>query len=138
MVLLSIAFVAMVLELIRRRRLKEEYSLLWLAAGGGLLVLSVGRPLLDEIAALLGIYYAPSAMFLLGGLGAMAIGLHLTMVISRLTDQNRALAQRLALLEERVRSGEDPPVAPPGQSDPPPDPASLPEAAGEADEGSMP
>lgn len=102
MVLISIAFLVTVFELIRRRRLKEEYSLLWLIAGGGLLVLSVGRPLLEDVAALLGIVYAPSAMFLLGGLGAMAIGLHLTMVSSRLSDQNRALAQRMALLEEKL------------------------------------
>jgi hypothetical protein len=99
MVLVSIAFVAVVLELVRRRRLKEEYSLLWLLAGAVMMILSVFRPLLERVAAFLGIFYAPSALFLVTALIAMAVGLHFTAVISTLTDQNRILAQRVALLE---------------------------------------
>jgi hypothetical protein len=99
MVLVSIVFIATVLELVRRRRLKEEYSLLWLFAGAVMMILSVFRPLLEKVAAFLGIFYAPSALFLVTALIAMAVGLHFTAVISKLTDQNRILAQRLALLE---------------------------------------
>lgn len=106
MIVVTLLFIFSVLELIRRRRLKEEYSLLWLLAGVVMLVLTVGRPLLDVLAAAIGIYYAPSALFLVAGLLAMALGLHFTAVISTLTDQNRVLAQRLAILEERVRRSE--------------------------------
>ena len=108
MIVVAIVFLVSVLELIRRRQLKEEYSLLWLVAGGVVLILSVARPLLENIAALLGVYYAPSALFLVGGLMAMVLGLHFTAVISRLTDQNRILAQRMALLEESVRRAASP------------------------------
>jgi len=107
MIVVAIVFLVSVLELIRRRRLKEEYSILWLVAGGVVLILSIIRPLLEDIAALLGIYYAPSALFLVGGLLAMVLGLHFTTVISKLTDQNRILAQKLALLDESVRRGEE-------------------------------
>jgi hypothetical protein len=106
MITVGVVFLLSVLEMIRRRRLKEEYALLWLLAGGVVLVLTVARPWLDVIAAVLGIYYAPSALFMIAGLIAMALGLHLTSVISMLTDQNRVLAQRIAILEERVREAE--------------------------------
>jgi len=111
MVLVSIAFIVTVLELVRRRRLKEEYSLLWLFAGAVMMILSVFRPLLERVAAFLGIFYAPSALFLVTALIAMAVGLHFTAVISKLTDQNRILAQRIALLEASLgndRSPEEP------------------------------
>jgi len=119
MVIVAVIFFLMILELIRRRRLKEEYSLLWLGAGGVLIILSVARPLLEKIAAMLGIDYAPSAMFLIAGLMGMALGIHLTMVISKLTDQNRKLAQRLAILEEAVRREHPPgpkPIEGPGDA----------------------
>jgi hypothetical protein len=106
MIAVGIVFILSVLELVRRRRLKEEYSLLWLLAGGVMVVLTVARPLLEVIARALGIHYAPSALFLVVGLVGMALGLHLTAVISTLTDQSRVLAQRVAILEERVRQVE--------------------------------
>jgi len=106
MIIVAVLFILSVLELIRRRRLKEEYSLLWLLAGAIMLVLTVARPLLEVLARAIGIYYAPSALFLVAGLLAMATGLHFTTVISSLTDQNRILAQRLAILEEKLRRTE--------------------------------
>jgi hypothetical protein len=102
MIIVAVAFLLTILELIRRRRLKEEYSILWLVAGGVVLILSIARSFLEEIARLLGIFYAPSALFLVAGLIGMVIALHFTMVISRLTDENRALAQRIALLADAI------------------------------------
>ena len=61
----SVALLVVVVELIRRGRLKERYSLLWLLAGGILLFLSSSRGVLDSIARLLGIFYPPSFLFLL-------------------------------------------------------------------------
>lgn len=107
MIAVTLLFILSVLELIRRRRLKEEYSLLWLLAGTVMLVLTIARPLLEVLATAIGIYYAPSALFLVAGLLAMAMGLHFTAVISLLTDQNRILAQRIAILEERLQRVED-------------------------------
>ena len=70
---------------------------------GILLILSIARSFLEQIAALLGIYYTPSALFLIGGLVAMAGALHFTAVVSKLADENRLLAQRMAILEEGLQ-----------------------------------
>lgn len=93
----------LVVELIRRGRLKERYSLLWLFAGAVLLVLSSSRTLLEFISHLLGIYYAPSLLFLLAFLFLLLITLHFTVVISGLSEKNKRLAQELALLRQEMQ-----------------------------------
>lgn len=103
----SIGALLLVLELVRRRHLREEYALLWLATGVVLLLLSLSRPLLDTLAALTGIFYPPSALFLVALLFVLTILLHFSIVLTRLSQQNRELAQQLALLRhdlERVAS----------------------------------
>jgi hypothetical protein len=88
-----------VLELVRRRKLKEEYSLLWLATAIVLIVLSVSRPLLDTLANLVGIFYPPSALFLVAMIFVLFILLHFSTVLTRLTQENKENAQQLALLK---------------------------------------
>ncbi len=87
-----------VLELVRERRLREEYSLLWLATAGVLLILSLSRPLLDVLATAIGIFYPPSALFVVALLFVLAILMHFSMVITRLTQENKEIAQQIALL----------------------------------------
>ena len=96
-----------VIELIRRGKLKERYSLLWLAAGVTLLVLSSSRSLLEYISHLVGIYYAPSFLFLMAFLFLLLITLHFSVVISGLSEKNKRLAQEIALLRQEMleRSG---------------------------------
>ena len=92
-----------VFELIRSRRLRERYALLWLATGLVLLVLSVWRGGLNTIARWLGVTsYPPAVLFAVGLLFVMLVLLHYSTVISKLADQNTILAQRLALLEARL------------------------------------
>jgi len=91
-----------VLELIRSRRLQERYALLWLLTGIVIFVLAVWRGLLSNIADLVGIAYPPSALFILASFFILVVLLHYSTVISKLSDENRILAQRLALLEHRV------------------------------------
>ncbi len=99
----SFSLVLVVLELIRSRRLRERYALLWLASGIVLLVLSLWRSGLNTIAGWFGIRsYPPAVLFAVGALFVLAVLLHYSTVISRLSDQNTILAQRLALLEERL------------------------------------
>ncbi len=95
----SLVLLLVVLELIRSRRLRERYALLWLLTAGVMLVLSVWRSGLDTIAGLVGIHYAPSALFAVAALFAVVVLLHYSTVISRLSDENAILAQRVALLE---------------------------------------
>lgn len=88
----------LVLELVRQRKLKEEYSLLWLATGGALIILSISRPLLDTLAAVVGIYYPPSALFLVAMIFVLFILLYFSMVLTRLAKENKEIAQQMAIL----------------------------------------
>ena len=102
----SVLLVLVVLELIRKRRLRERYALLWLATGVVLLVLSLWRSGLNTIAGWLGVRsYPPAVLFAVGLLFILAVLLHYSTVISRLSDQNVMLAQRLALLEQELHEG---------------------------------
>jgi hypothetical protein len=96
-----------IIELIRRRRLQERYALLWIATGGVMLVLAVWRSALDQFAQLVGVAYPPSALFMVAGLFVLVVLLHFSTVLSRLSDQNKTLAQRLALLEQQLREKEE-------------------------------
>jgi hypothetical protein len=93
---------ALVFELVRRRRLMERYALLWLFATALLLGLAVWRGLLETIAAAVGIAYAPSALFAIAFGFVLVMLLHFSLSTSRLTDQNKVLAQKLAQLQQRV------------------------------------
>jgi hypothetical protein len=107
--LASFALVLVVLELIRSRRLRERYALLWLATGIVLTALSAWREGLNTIAGWVGVRgYPPAVLFAVGMLFILAVLLHYSTVISRLSDQNVVLAQRLALLEQELRAREKP------------------------------
>ena len=100
----SIALLLIVFELIRSRRLRERYALLWLLTGIVLLVLSAWRSGLNTIARWVGVEtYPPAVLFAVASFFILAVLLHYSTVISSLSDQNSILAQRLALLESRVR-----------------------------------
>jgi hypothetical protein len=99
----SLLLILVVLELVRGRRLKERYALLWLATGVVLLVLSIWRDGLNTIAGWAGVTsYPPAVLFAVATLFILLVLLHYSTVISKLTDENVDLAQRIALLEERV------------------------------------
>ena len=92
-----------VLELIRGRRLKERYALLWLATGAVLLVLSLWRGGLNTIAGWLGVQcYPPAILFAAAIMFVITVLLHYSTVLSRLTDDNVLLAQEVALLRARL------------------------------------
>ena len=110
----SVILVLVVFELIRSRRLREQYALLWLATGIVLVILSAWRGGLNTIAGWLGVRgYPPAVLFAVGLLFVIVVLLHYSTVISRLSDQNVILAQRLALLEEELRATSSSP-RPPG------------------------
>lgn len=99
----SVILVLVVFELIRSRRLRERYALLWLLTGIVLVILSAWRGGLNTIAGWFGVKgYPPAVLFAVGLLFVIVVLLHYSTVISRLSDQNVVLAQRLALLETRI------------------------------------
>jgi hypothetical protein len=92
-----------VLELVRRRRLMERYALLWLLSALVLLGLAAWRDGLRVISRAIGIIYPPNALFFVAFGFVMLLLLHFSSAVSRLADQTKLLAQRAALLEERLR-----------------------------------
>jgi hypothetical protein len=102
-IVISGALLLGVLELVRRRRFLERYALLWLFSAMALLVLSAWKGLLETISNAIGVAYAPSALFVIAFGFILVLLLHFSLVVSRLADQNKVLAQRLALLEERQK-----------------------------------
>ena len=105
----SFCLVLIVLELIRQRRLQERYALLWLLTGLTLTALAAWRSGLNTIAGWVGIRgYPPAVLFAVGILFILVVLLHYSTVISRLSDQNTILAQKLALLETRLVEREEP------------------------------
>jgi hypothetical protein len=101
-ILATVGLFGLVFELVRRRRLMERYALLWLFSTAILLALAVWKPLLDRVAVAIGIFYAPSALFAVALGFILVILLHFSLVISRLADQTKVLAQRVGLLQERI------------------------------------
>ena len=103
----SVILVLVVFELIRSRRLREQYALLWLLTGIVLVILSAWRGGLNTIAGWLGVRgYPPAVLFAVGLMFVILVLLHYSTVISRLADQNVVLAQRLALLETKLKERE--------------------------------
>lgn len=98
----SVLLLLVVLELIRGRKLKERYALMWLATGVVLLALSVWRGGLNTIAGWLGVDYAPAILFAVATLFVIVVLLDYSTVLSRLSDQNTLLAQEVAILRTRV------------------------------------
>jgi hypothetical protein len=122
LLLLGLSILAMTLELIRRRRLREEYAVLWVCTGIMILVLVVMPNILFSVAAWLGLDHGVLMTFLCF-LFLAAIVLHYSVVISRHSEREKHLAQELALLRDeleklRAESRESPP--PPAEPKPRP------------------
>lgn len=100
----SVCLFLVVLELVRQRRLLERYALLWLASAFGLVALSASDRLLQLLADALGAAYPPSALFAAAFFFIIILLLHFSVAVSRLADQSKVIAQRLALSEERLAS----------------------------------
>jgi hypothetical protein len=101
---LSILLLVLVLVSVRRARIRVEYSVSWLAAGGALLVLSRNGKLLEAIGQMLGFPNAPATLLLMAGSVFLLIFFRFSMIVSHLRDDNIALAQRVAILEYQIQS----------------------------------
>jgi hypothetical protein len=99
----AVALLLTVLEMVRRRRLMERYALLWLLSATVLLALAIWSGALASISHAIGVIYPPNALFFIGIGFILLLLLHFSSAVSRLSDQSEILAQRQALLEERLR-----------------------------------
>ena len=104
MTVVSVLLMAFVLASLPRAHIRVEYSVSWLVAAGVVLMLSRSRSLLEAVAHQLGISYAPLALLLIVGGVFLIVLYRFSLIISRLRDDNIALAQRLAILEYHLQS----------------------------------
>ena len=100
----SVGMLIFIFELTRKRKIREQYALVWLALGFLILVFSVFTKMLDFLAHLAGIYYAPSLLIVLIIYFGMVLGVHFTLVISGLAENNKKLIQEMGLLRNRVEN----------------------------------
>lgn len=101
-IIIALIFMFFIFRLIAKGKLREEYSFIWIVCTSLLLLFAFWRDGLDVIAKLLGIYYAPSLIFL-GAIFAIVVFLvHLSIVNSKQHKQIKDLAQELALLKEEI------------------------------------
>jgi hypothetical protein len=101
---MSVLLIVLVLASVRRAHIRVEYSVSWLLASVAILVLSRSRKLLESVAAQLGIADPPMALMLLAGCVFVIIFYRFSIIISKLKDDNIALAQRVAILEYHLKS----------------------------------
>jgi len=104
-IIVSVLIMLLVVELVRRRRLREEYSWLWLLTGAGLIVLTVWYDLLVMISRLIGVTLPTSTLFFFGLIFLMMVCLQFSIRISKLTNQVKDLSQEIALLRSKLREG---------------------------------
>ncbi len=104
---ISLLLALVIFQLIRKKKLKEQYSLLWFLTVAVMLVLALWEGLLYRISSLLGIAVPSNALFMLALLFMFIMSLHYSMLVSRLTDQTKMLAQRLALVDRELRKARE-------------------------------
>lgn len=102
-IVLAVVMALVVIELVRRRRLREDFSFLWLTTALLLLVLAVQQDLVVLFTRLIGAASPTSALFFGALLFLMLVALHSSVRLSKLSFRNKALSQRIALLEEELR-----------------------------------
>ena len=99
----SLVIILFLIELVRSRRLKESYSLLWFGIALVFLLFSIWRGLLEKVASLMGIDYAPAALFLILIIGLYLLSMHFSVVVSRLSEKNKNLTQEIGMINSRIK-----------------------------------
>jgi len=98
----SLAVIALIFQLVRKNKLLEQYSILWFISAIFLLIFAINRNLLDKMASFLGIYYAPSVLLVIIFFFGFLLFLHFSIIISKLTNNCKDLAQELAILRNHI------------------------------------
>jgi hypothetical protein len=97
----SVVLVVLIVELVRRRKLREEYSWLWLSLSLAMFILALWPGLLDFVTGLIGAVLTTSTLFFFALLFLMLINIQFSMEISTLRTQVKNLAQQLAMTREK-------------------------------------
>lgn len=103
---IAIVNVVVVVEFVRRRKLAESFALLWIGVGVLGIVLSVSRPLIDDLSDKIGVRYGPTLIFTGAILFLLFVCMNLSMHVSRLTERSEILAEEVTFLRARLDAGE--------------------------------
>lgn len=106
-IVVSVFFLLLILYLIKNKRIKEEYSLLWIFFSIIFILFSVWREGLDYIAGLIGIAYPPAALFMVLLMAIFLILIEFSIIISKLADKNKTLAQEIGILRQELKKMQD-------------------------------
>ena len=101
--LIVVVMEVLVLAQVRNQKMKEKYAALWLIVGVIMIVLALFPKLLDSLSRLVGIETLVNLLFLLAIIMLMGISLHLTLAISKITDDMRTLAEEVAIMKALQR-----------------------------------
>lgn len=102
--LIGVLMLLFILDTVRRKRLREQYSLLWILAAIVMSAAALGIHSVEKLSHLVGIYYPPAFLFLLAILMVLVLQFHFSTVISDLREQNKSLTQDLGLLAAELRA----------------------------------
>lgn len=102
----SISLFLFIMYLIRSQRLKEEYSLLWIFFSLVFILFSFWRKGLDYLSDFLGVAYPPAALFMILLMAIFLILIEFSIIISKLSNKNKSLAQEVGLLKQRLKNVE--------------------------------
>lgn len=103
----ALIFMAFIARLITKGRLREEYSFIWIACTLIIIIFSVWRDGLTEISALLGVFYPPSLIFLVGLFAVIGFLVHLSVVVSKLQQSIKDLTHEVAFLKKELADKAD-------------------------------
>ena len=98
----ALVMVVLVLIMLRRKKLREKYAVLWLLVGGGALVLAGWPRLLALISGWLGVQVPSNLLFAMSIVLLMGVALHLSWELSVVEDETRILAEEVAILESSL------------------------------------
>lgn len=102
-ILSGVGLLVLVLELVRRRRLREEYSWVWLLTAVGYFLVAAWPDLSVWVSRLIGSANPASTFTFLGLLFLFLLSIQFSVQVSRLTEQNKDLAQQIAILDSELR-----------------------------------
>ena len=103
-ILSAVGFLGYITRLIKKGKLREEYSIIWVVCTLLIVVFTFWRDSLDKAANLFGVYAPPNLIFTVAIFAVFIYLLHLSVVVSKLQEQNKKLAQKIALWEEKEKN----------------------------------
>lgn len=99
---ISLALLVIIFEFVRKRRLREEYAILWLVTALAIAVLSLWPGLVETLSKITGFYYLTSVVFIIF-VFVIGVLMHYSIVISKVKENNKEMVQKLGLLDQKMR-----------------------------------